>query len=146
MDNVNVVVITGNLTEDPKLDYTGGGTPVTNLRVAVNGSRKDPKTGEWVNKPNFFTVTVWNNWATACTEHLVKGSPLAVEGRLDWNEWEAKDGSGKRQAVKIVANRVQFLGSAGGASVRDDNGGESPDDASSQEQEFDEYSGEPMPV
>ena len=123
--NVNVVVITGNLTRDPELRSTGGGTPVCDLRVAVNSRRKDGQTGNWVDKPNYFDVTVWGAQGENCANYLSKGRPVAVEGRLDWSEWEAKDGSGKRQAVRIVANSVQFLGSRDG-SGGGDNGGFSP--------------------
>jgi single-strand DNA-binding protein len=112
--NVNVVVITGNLTRDPELRHTGGGTAVCDLRVAVNTSRKD-QSGNWVDKANYFDVTVWGAQGENCANYLGKGRPVAVEGRLDWSEWEAKDGSGKRQAVRIVANKVQFLGSRDGA-------------------------------
>jgi single-strand DNA-binding protein len=113
--NINVVVITGNLTQDPELRHTGGGTAVCELRVAVNSRRKDGATGEWVDKPNYFNVTVWGAQGENCANYLSKGRPVAVEGRLDWREWEAKDGSGKRQAVQIVANSVQFLGSRDGS-------------------------------
>jgi single-strand DNA-binding protein len=115
--NINVVVITGNLTQDPELRHTGGGTPVCELRVAVNSRRKDGATGEWVDKPNYFNVTVWGAQGENCANYLSKGRPVAIEGRLDWREWEAKEGGGKRQAVQIVANSVQFLGS------RDSGGG-----------------------
>jgi single-strand DNA-binding protein len=113
--NINVVVITGNLTRDPELRSTGGGTPVCELRVAVNSRRKNGQTGEWEDKPNYFDVTVWGAQGENCANYLSKGRPVAVEGRLDWREWEAKDGSGKRQAVSIVANSVQFLGSRDGS-------------------------------
>ena len=108
--NVNVVVITGNLTKDPELRSTPSGTPVCKLRVAVNSRRKDGQSGEWVDKPNYFDVTVWGAQGENCAQYLSKGRPVAVEGRLDWREWEAQDGS-KRQAVEIIANSVQFLGS-----------------------------------
>ena len=114
--NVNVVVITGNLTRDPELRHTGGGTAVCDLRVAVNTRRKDGATGEWVDRPNYFDVTVWGAQGENCANYLSKGRPVAVEGRLEWREWEAKDGGGKRQAVQIIANTVQFLGSRDGAS------------------------------
>jgi len=110
--NINVVVITGNLTQDPELRHTGGGTPVCELRVAVNSRRKEGQ--EWVDKPNYFNVVVFGAQGENCSTYLAKGRPVAVEGRLDWREWEAKDGSGKRQAVQIVANSVQFLGSRDG--------------------------------
>ena len=123
--NVNVVVITGNLTQDPELRHTSGGTAVCELRVAVNSRRKDGQTGEWVDKANYFNVTVWGAQGENCANYLSKGRPVAVEGRLDWREWEAKDGSGKRQAVQIVANTVQFLGSrdGGGGQQGGGNGG-----------------------
>jgi single-strand DNA-binding protein len=108
VQNVNVVVITGNLTKDPELRYTGGGTPVCQARIAVNSRRKVGE--EWVDKPNYFDVVVYGGRAEAIVQHLSKGSGLAVEGRLEHQEWDAKDGSGKRQAVKIIANNTQFLG------------------------------------
>ena len=108
MQNVNVVAITGNLTHDPELRHTGGGTPVAALRVAVNSRRKDSQTGEWVDKPNFFNVTVWGNQGVACSEHLEKGRPVAVQGRLDWRDYEV-EGGGRREAVQIIADTVQFL-------------------------------------
>jgi single-strand DNA-binding protein len=107
--NVNVVVITGNLTRDPELRSTASGMAVCEMRVAVNSRRKDG--GEWVDKANYFDVTVFGAQGENCSTYLSKGRPVAVEGRLDWREWEAKDGSGKRQAVSIIANSVQFLGS-----------------------------------
>ena len=112
--NINVVVITGNLTQDPELRHLGSGTAVCELRVAVNSRRKDGATGEWVDKPNYFNVTVWGAQGENCANYLAKGRPVAIEGRLDWREWEAKDGGGKRQAVSIIANSVQFLGSRDG--------------------------------
>jgi single-strand DNA-binding protein len=111
--NINTVVITGNLTRDPELRSTPGGTAVCKLRVAVNSRRKDGQTGEWIDKPNYFDVTVWGAQGENCATYLSKGRPVAVEGRLDWREWEAQDGS-KRQAVEIIANSVQFLGSRDG--------------------------------
>ena len=114
--NVNVVVITGNLTKDPELRSTPSGTAVCKLRVAVNSRRKDGQSGEWVDKPNYFDVTVWGAQGENCAQYPSKGRPVAVEGRLDWREWETQEG-GKRQAVEIIANSVQFLGS------RSDNAG-----------------------
>jgi single-strand DNA-binding protein len=108
--NINRVVITGNLTRDPELRSTPGGTSICSLRVAVNSRRKDAETGQWVDKPNYFDVTVFGAQGDNCAQYLSKGRPVAVEGRLNWREWEAQDGS-KRQAVDIIADAVQFLGS-----------------------------------
>ena len=112
-ENINRVTITGNLTADPELRHTGGGTAVCQLRVAVNGRRKDGD--QWVDKPNYFNVTVWGAQGENANNYLSKGRPVAIDGRLDWREWEAKDGSGKRQSVEIVADNVQFLGSRDGS-------------------------------
>ncbi len=111
--NINSIVITGNLTKDPELRTTPNGTSVCKLRVAVNSRRKDGASGEWVDKPNYFDVTVWGAQGENCANYLSKGRPVAVQGRLEWREWEAQDGSGKRQAVEIIADSVQFLGSRG---------------------------------
>jgi single-strand DNA-binding protein len=116
--NINRVVMTGNLTRDPELRSTGGGTPVCSLRIACNTRRKDGS-GNWVDKPNYFDVTVWGAQGENCAQYLQKGRPVAIDGRLEWREWEAKDGSGKRQSIDIIADSVQFLGSPQGA----DNGG-----------------------
>ncbi|MFT3864746.1 MAG: single-stranded DNA-binding protein [Solirubrobacterales bacterium] len=121
--NVNVVVITGNLTRDPELRSTGGGTSVAEMRVAVNSRRKNGQTGQWEDKPNYFDVVVFGAQADNCATYLQRGRPVAIEGRLDWREWEAKDGSGKRQAVQIIANTVQFLGSRDGGGAPNGNGG-----------------------
>jgi single-strand DNA-binding protein len=124
--NVNVVVITGNLTRDPELRSTPGGTSVCKLRVAVNSRRKDGQSGQWIDKPNYFDVTVWGAQGENCANYLAKGRPVAIEGRLDWREWEAKDGGGKRQSVEIIANSVQFLGSRDGSGGGGEGGGFSP--------------------
>ena len=107
--NINRVVITGNLTRDPELRSTPGGTSVCSHRVAVNSRRKD-ESGNWEDKPNYFDVTVWGAQGENCAQYLAKGRPVAVDGRLNWREWEAKEG-GKRQTVDIIADSVQFLGS-----------------------------------
>jgi single-strand DNA-binding protein len=117
--NINVVALTGNLTKDPELRHLDSGTAVCKLRLAVNSRRKDGS-GNWVDKPNYFDVTVWGAQGENCSTYLSKGRPVAVQGRLEWREWESQDG-GKRQNVEIIADSVQFLGSRGDAPS---NGGE----------------------
>lgn len=121
MANINRVVLVGNLTRDPELRHTPSGTSVCKLRVAVNTRQKDPATGQWGDKPNYFDVTVWGNQGESCAQFLAKGRPVAIDGRLDWREWEAKDGS-KRQSVEIIADTVQFLGSRDGGGEQSGNG------------------------
>ena len=110
--NINRVIITGNLTRDPELRNTPSGMSVCSLRIATNSSRKD-ESGNWVDKPNYFSVTVWGAQGENCARFLEKGRPVAVDGRLDWREYQDKDGN-KREAIEIVADRVQFLGSRDG--------------------------------
>jgi single-strand DNA-binding protein len=110
--NINRVVLVGNLTRDPELRHTGGGTPVCSLRIAVNSRRRD-ESGQWVDKPNYFSISVFGNQAESCAQYLSKGRPVAIDGRLDWREWQAQDGA-KRESVEVIADRVQFLGSREG--------------------------------
>ena len=107
--NSNRVIVTGNLTADPVLNSLPSGTSVCDLRIAVNGRRKDNQTGQWVDKPNYFNVKVWGTQGENAAKYLSKGRPVAVDGRLDWREWEDKQGQ-KRQSVDIIADTVQFLG------------------------------------
>jgi single-strand DNA-binding protein len=117
MNNINRVVITGNLTRDPELRSLPSGTLVCELRVACNTRRKDG--GEWVDKPNYFDVTVWGVSGENASKYLSKGRPVAIDGRLEWREWEAQDGN-RRQAVSIIAESVQYLTSREGASSVED--------------------------
>ena len=143
--NINRVVLTGNLTRDPELRHTNGGTAVCSLRIATNTRRKDQSTGEWVDKPNYFDVTVWGAQGENCATYLSKGRPVAIDGRLDWREWEASDGSGKRQTVEIIANSVQFLGSRdGGAAGGGGNGLRAQSDVPADTSDF--QSSEPASV
>ncbi len=111
--NINRVIITGNLTADPTLSHLQSGTAVCELRVAVNGRRKDQQSGQWVDKPNYFTVKVWGNQGENAAKYLAKGRPVAIDGRLDWRQWDDQSGN-KRQTVDIIADTVQFLGSREG--------------------------------
>ena len=106
--NINRVVLTGNLTRDPELRSLPSGTSVCSLRLACNTRRKG-QDGQWEDKPNYFDVTVWGAQGENCSRYLEKGRPVAIDGRLEWREWQDKEGN-KRQSVEIVADSVQFLG------------------------------------
>jgi single-strand DNA-binding protein len=114
--NINRVVLTGNLTNDPELRSLPSGTSVCKLRVACNTRRKNNATGDWEDKPNYFDVTVWGAQGENAARYLSKGRPVAVDGRLEWREYQDSQGN-KRQAIDIIADSVQFLGG------RDDAGG-----------------------
>lgn len=108
--NINHVVLTGRLTSDPDLRFLPSGGSVCGLRVAVNAKRRDHSTGDWVQKPNFFDVVVYGTHGENIAQYLHTGRPVTIDGRLDWREWETKDGR-HAQAVRVVARTVQFLDS-----------------------------------
>lgn len=105
--NINRVVLTGNLTRDPELRTTPSGMSVCAMRLAVNTRRKD-QSGDWVDRANYFDVVVFGSQGENVSRYMSKGRPVAVDGRLEWSEWETDDGS-KRQAVRVIADSVQFL-------------------------------------
>jgi single-strand DNA-binding protein len=119
--NINRVIITGNLTRDPDLRALSNGNSVCSLRVACNGRRKNSQTNEWEDQPNYFDVTVWGAQGENCARYLTKGRGVAVDGRLQWREWQDQQGN-KRQSVDIVAESVQFLGGRDDAGNSNGNG------------------------
>ncbi|GAB4246089.1 MAG: hypothetical protein Kow00129_06300 [Thermoleophilia bacterium] len=106
--------LVGNLTQDPELRQLPSGTSVCELRVAVNTSYRD-SSGQWQERPNYFSVKVFGGQGEACARYLNKGRQVAVQGRLDYQQWEGQDGS-KRSKVEIVADDVVFMGGGGGDS------------------------------
>jgi single-strand DNA-binding protein len=119
MASLNKVMLIGNLTRDPEVAYIPSGTPVAKLGLAV--SRKYTTANkETKEEVCYVNVVVWGKQAEACGQYLVKGRPIFVEGRLQYEEWE-KDGQ-KRNALKVVAERVQFLGSPKSGESRDGTG------------------------
>ena len=77
--------------------------------MAVNHRRKNQQTGEWIEEPNYFTVSVFGAQGENCARFLTKGRAVAIDGRLRWRQWDAQDGT-KREAVDVVAETVQFIG------------------------------------
>lgn len=124
MANINRVILVGNLTRDPELRATGSGLAVCTIRIAVNNRRKKGDTGEWVEEPNYFNVTTFGAQAENISRYLAKGRQVAVDGRLSWSEYEAKDGSGKRERVEVIADTVQFIGPREGGGNGGGGGGE----------------------
>lgn len=97
MNSVNLI---GRLTRDPELRTTAGGTSVCKLRVAYDQGK---------NNSGYVDVAVFSKAGENCAEYLVKGQEVAISARLQWREWDADNGSGKRQALELVAHRVDFL-------------------------------------
>jgi single-strand DNA-binding protein len=113
MANLNKVFLMGNLTRDPELRYIPSGTAVADFSIAINRFFKN-KEGTKTEDTCFVRVVVWANQAESCAKYLSKGRPVFIEGRLQSRSWEDKDGQ-KRSAMEVVAERVQFLGSAQGS-------------------------------
>jgi single-strand DNA-binding protein len=107
---INRVVLIGRLTKDPELRTLPSGTSVCNLRVACNASRRDGE-GGYREKPNYFDVSAFAGAAESISRYTRKGSRVAIDGRLEWREWETPDQQ-KRQAVNVVADTVMFLDSS----------------------------------
>ena len=105
MNNLNSVLIEGNLTKDPELSYTPNEKAVCKLRLATNRYYKQGD--EPQEEASFFDVTVWGRQAEACAEYLKKGRGIRVVGRLKQERWEAQDGS-ERSRVAIIAEHVEF--------------------------------------
>lgn len=101
-------MLVGNLTRDPELRHTQGGTPVCGLRIAVNGSEKVG--GEWRDRADFFDIRVWGAQGENAARYLSKGSKCGVSGKLRLEEWDDKD-KGRQSRVLVEANSVQFLDS-----------------------------------
>ena len=113
--DINRVVLVGRLTRDPELRSLPSGHTVCNLRLACNGSRKDGET--YQERPNFFDVSAFGAYGENIDRYIHKGSRVAVDGHLEWREWETSEQT-KRQAVSIVAESVQFLDGANGADAQ----------------------------
>ena len=104
--SINQVSITGNLTRDPELRSTTGGTAVLSFGIAVNDRRKNAS-GQWDEVPNFFECVTFGNRATALSDILTKGMKVAIAGKLHYSSWE-KDGQ-KHSKVDIIANEVELM-------------------------------------
>jgi single-strand DNA-binding protein len=112
MANFNKVILMGNLTRDPELRQTPGGTGVCEFGLAMNRVYKT-QSGERREETCFVDIVVWGRQGENCARYLSKGRPALIEGRLAYDTWEARDGS-KRSRLRVVAETVQFLGGAGG--------------------------------
>ncbi len=109
MASYNKVILMGNLTRDPELRYLPSGAAVANFGIAVNRVYNDRQSGERKEDVCFVDITAWARQAEVCNEYLRKGSPVFLEGRLNFNSWETDDGQ-RRSKLDVVAERVQLVG------------------------------------
>jgi len=111
MASVNKVILVGNLGRDPELRYTQSGQAVANFSLATT-DRFSNKEGERQERTEWHRIVTWGKTAENCAQYLAKGRSVYVEGRLQTNEWEDKEGQ-KRRTTEVVAQTVQFLGGRG---------------------------------
>lgn len=105
MTAINRVVLTGGLTRDPELRRTPDGTPVVTLRLGFTTVRLVE--GEWRERSNYIDVETWGSQAENAAKYLARGRQIAVDGRLQWSEYETN--GRRRQVHRIVAENVQYL-------------------------------------
>lgn len=110
--SINRVNITGNLTRDPELRATAGGTQMLAFGVAVNDRRKNPQTGAWEDVPNFVDCIVFGSRAEAVSRFITKGSKVAIEGKLRYSAWETKEGQ-RRSKLEVIVDEIDFLSRQG---------------------------------
>ncbi|MBA7641877.1 Single-stranded DNA-binding protein [subsurface metagenome] len=108
MPNFNRIILAGNLTRDPELRYTPSGTPVCSFDLAINSFYTDSK-GEKKEDATFVPIIVWKRQAELCAEHLKKGRPALIEGRVKQERWNDKENK-KRSRLTVIASLVRFLG------------------------------------
>lgn len=111
---INKATITGNITRDPELRQTQGGTSILSIGVAVNDRRKNQQTGEWEDYPNFIDCKLFGNRATGVAPHLEKGMKVAIEGKLNQSRWQADDGT-NRSKIEIIVDEIEFMAKRDGS-------------------------------
>lgn len=109
--SINKVMVTGNLTRDSELRTTQSGMPVLNLGVAVNERRKNQQTGQWEDHPVFVDCTMFGTRAEKIAPYLVKGTKVAVEGRLRYSSWEDRASGQRRSKLDVTVDDIEFMSS-----------------------------------
>ena len=107
--SINRVNISGNLTRDPELRATQGGTSVLSFGVAVNDRRRNPQSGEWEDVPNFVDCIVFGNRAEPLSRFLSKGAKVAIEGKLRFSQWQDKQTGQNRSKLEVVVDECEFF-------------------------------------
>ena len=106
---INKVILIGNLGNDPDVRYTAGGAAVSRISIATTESWKDKESGEQQEKTEWHRVVFFGRLAEIVAEYLKKGSQVYIEGRLQTNKWQDKEGN-DRYTTEIIANEMQMLG------------------------------------
>ena len=126
MASFNRVILVGNLTRDPQVKYTTGGTAVTEVGLAVNRRWLDKQSNTWKEEVTFVDVTLWGRTAEVAGEYLSKGKQVLIEGRLQTDSWEDRETKQKRSKLKVVGENMTMLGSRGDGGGGGGSGGRAP--------------------
>jgi len=113
MASFNKVILVGNLTRDPQVKYTTGGTAVTEIGLAVNRRWLDKQSNQWKDETTFVDVTLWGRTAEIAGEYLAKGRPVLIEGRLQLDTWDDRESGQKRSKLRVVGENMTMLGGKG---------------------------------
>lgn len=113
MASFNKVILVGNLTRDPQVRFTPGGSAVTEVGLAVNRSWFDKNTNSRKEETTFVDVTLWGRTAEVASEYLTKGRSVLIEGRLQLDQWDDKESGQKRSKLKVVGENMTMLGGRG---------------------------------
>ena len=109
---VNKAILLGNLGRDAEMRYTPGGMAIATLKLATTERRKD-KEGNWQDKTEWHRVIIMGKTAETLQEYLIKGKQLYVEGKIQYRQWDDREGN-KRYTTEILGDRVVLLGGGGG--------------------------------
>lgn len=113
MASYNKVILLGNLTRDPQVRYTPGGTAVAEIGLAVNRQWFDKQSNQKKEETTFVDVTLWGRQAEVAGEYLAKGRSVLIEGRLQLDQWEDKTSGEKRSKLKVVGEEMKMVGGRG---------------------------------
>ncbi len=149
MASLNKVFLIGNLTRDPEIRYTSGGSPICAVGIATNRKYTTAK-GEERDETCFVDIDVWGKQAESCHAYLKKGAPVLIEGRLKFDQWDDRETGRKRSRLTVTAERVQFLsqpprGSDYGNAPHEQSGLESANRSNDSNQASPSFNQEPPP-
>lgn len=122
MASFNKVILVGNLTRDPQIKHTTGGTAVAEIGLAVSRQWNDKSSNTKKEETTFVDITLWGRLAEIANEYLQKGKPVLIEGRLQLDQWDDRETGQKRSKLRVVGETMTMLGSGNGKRSGDDSG------------------------
>ena len=125
MSSYNKVILMGNLTRDPEVRYANSGTAIVKFGLAVNRRFQDADKN-WQEEATFVDITMFGKRGEAFSRFHTKGKPAFVEGHLRLDQWEDKQGGGKRSKLYVVAENWEFVGGGKGVGGEGDSPAQAP--------------------